>query len=118
MTIANIKISIQRRKIERDLPWRVSSIYNGNNARFPRQLAYSLNRKNERGGRGDMADKEHLCAGRYSAPQMFNHRLFALNRQRDRSFNIVDSALPAHKAPGAFGSTILMIGSQHLIPWL
>src|SRR5579859_4998947 len=101
MAISRIKIDPQRIELQGDMAGSVRAVDHRHNSGCPGALADLLNRKDQRGGRGDMADEDDAGARCHAAPECFDHLLIACKREWNGLIDIVDSVLPAEEAPGA-----------------
>ena len=113
--VAGIGICIDCGEIERELTDCMGAIDDGQNAGETGAAADFLNRKRERGGRGDVTQKDDFGARIYRAPELFDKIFGRRHRHQDRHLAIDRAALAAVELPGQIESAVFVVGRENFI---
>src|SRR5687768_5259122 len=115
MKIATIKICAERIKVQRDLPQRVRTINNRENARFSRTTDGLFDRKDQRGWGCDMADEYEARTGSDGLPKVLNKIFLCREWSSDLLIDISKTPFFRKKAPHSIHCSILVIRCKDLV---
>ncbi len=115
VAVAGVEVGAERAQVQDDLAGGVGAVDDRDDPALAGAPEEAGHRKDDRGGRGDVADREDLRPGRDRRPDRLDERVSGIDWDGDRPPHVTRAALGADERPGAVDGAVLVIGREHLV---